>query len=58
MKELRKYREAQYEMLMDAVFQRRGWDANSIPTVEKLRELGIDFPEVIEVIEEAKQKIQ
>jgi len=57
MKELRRYREAQYQLLMDAVFERRGWDANSIPTVEKLHELGIDFPEVLEVIEEAKKKV-
>ncbi|MBN2114978.1 MAG: aldehyde:ferredoxin oxidoreductase [Anaerolineales bacterium] len=57
MKELRKYREAQYEMLADAVYQRRGWDKDSIPTIEKLRELGIDFPEVLEVVEEAKKMI-
>src|ERR1041384_6799980 len=43
MKELRKYREGQYEMLMDAVYKRRGWDRNSIPTMEKLRELGLDL---------------
>ena len=57
MKELRKYREAQYEMLMDAVYERRGWDKDSIPTVEKLRELGMDLPELIEVIEEARKKV-
>ena len=56
-KELRRYRTAQYELLMDAVYQRRGWDMNSIPTVEKLRELGMDLPEVIEVVEEAKKKV-
>jgi len=56
-KELRKYREAQYEMLMDAVYQRRGWDRNSIPTVEKLRELSMDLPDLVEVIEGAKKKI-
>ena len=57
MQALRRYREAQYELLMDAVYERRGWDANSIPTVEKLHELGIDFPELLEVIEEAKKKV-
>src|SRR5512134_2122533 len=57
MQELRKYRLAQYELLMDAVYERRGWDRNSIPTVEKLRALGIDFPEVLAVVEEAKQKV-
>ena len=57
MNELRKYREAQYEMLMDAVYERRGWDMNSIPTVEKLHELGMDLPEVVEVVEQAQKKI-
>jgi len=51
---LRKYREAQYELLLDAVYKRRGWDKNSIPTVEKIKELGIDLPKVIEVVEWAK----
>ena len=57
MAHLRKYREDQYEQLMDAVYQRRGWDANSIPTPEKLHELGIDLPEVLAVVEEAKKNI-
>jgi aldehyde:ferredoxin oxidoreductase len=52
---LRAYREAQYELLLDAVYKRRGWDLNSIPTVEKLRELGVDLPEVIEVVEQARK---
>ena len=47
---LRKYREEQYEKLMDAVYERRGWDQNSIPTPEKLHALGIDLPEVLEVV--------
>jgi aldehyde:ferredoxin oxidoreductase len=57
MQELRKYREAQYELLMDAVYERRGWDGDSIPTVEKLRSLGMDLPEVLEVVEEARNKV-
>jgi aldehyde:ferredoxin oxidoreductase len=54
---LRQYREDQYELLLDAVYKRRGWDENSIPTVEKLKELGMDLPEVIEVVNWAKQQI-
>ncbi len=57
MKALREYREAQYQMLMNAVYERRGWDQNSIPTLEKMLELGIDLPEVLQVIEEAKKKV-
>ncbi len=49
---LRAYREDQYEQLMDAVYQRRGWDADGVPTLEKIRELGIDFPDVVALIEQ------
>jgi aldehyde:ferredoxin oxidoreductase len=49
---LRRYREDQYEKLIDAVYRRRGWNENGIPTLEQVRELGIDFPEVVELIKE------
>ncbi len=47
---LRAKREAQYELLKDAVYKRRGWTPNGIPTVETVKRLGIDFPEVLEVL--------
>ncbi len=50
-KALRKHREAMYEKLVDAVYQRRGWTKNGIPRLETLRRLGIDFPEVVAVVE-------
>jgi len=53
---LRKYRYEQYEKLMDAVYARRGWDKHGIPTVEKLKELGIDLPEVVAVVEKARAR--
>ncbi len=46
----RKYRMDQYNKVMDAAYQRRGWTPNGIPTVERLKELGIDFPELVEII--------
>lgn len=49
-KVLRKYREEQYEKLVDAVYKRRGWTNNGIPKLETLQKLGIDFPEVVEVV--------
>jgi aldehyde:ferredoxin oxidoreductase len=49
---LRAHREAQYEQLADAVYARRGWTADGVPTVEKLRELGIDFPDVVSVVQQ------
>jgi aldehyde:ferredoxin oxidoreductase len=48
---LREHREAQYEKLVAAVYKRRGWNENGIPTLETVRTLGIDFPEVVELIE-------
>jgi len=44
---LRTYREDQYEKLQDAVYARRGWSKNGIPTEETLRSLHLDFPEVL-----------
>ncbi|GAB4321500.1 MAG: aldehyde ferredoxin oxidoreductase C-terminal domain-containing protein [Bacteroidales bacterium] len=47
---LRKYREEQYEKLLDAVYYRRGWNKNGVPTIEHLKKLGMDLPELIEVV--------
>lgn len=47
---LREYREGQYEKLLDAVYERRGWTNNGVPKIEYLKELGMDLPELIEVI--------
>ncbi|MBU0512770.1 MAG: aldehyde:ferredoxin oxidoreductase [Chloroflexi bacterium] len=51
---LRKYRQDRYDTLVDAVYKRRGWDENGVPTVEKLKELGVDLPEVVEVVERVR----
>jgi len=47
---LRKYREMEYEKLKDAVYKRRGWNANGVPTLAKVKELGMDFPDVVELL--------
>jgi aldehyde:ferredoxin oxidoreductase len=46
----RKYREQRYEGLVDAVYKRRGWNNNGVPTIEFLKKIGMDLPEVIEVV--------
>ena len=46
----REYREDQYEKLLDAVYFRRGWNKNGIPTIEHLKRIGMDLPELIEVV--------
>jgi len=48
---LRKYRENRYEQLVDAVYKRRGWTTNGIPTTETLRRLGMDSPELVELVQ-------
>ncbi len=48
---LRKYREDRYEQLVDAVYKRRGWTNDGIPTIEHLKDLGMDLPEVVEVVQ-------
>ena len=48
---LRKHREEQYERLKDAVYERRGWTNDAVPKVETLKRLGIDFPEVVVIVE-------
>jgi len=53
---LRKYREEQYEALLDAVYKRRGWSKNGTPKVETLKGLGIDFPWVLEVVKPRLQQ--
>jgi aldehyde:ferredoxin oxidoreductase len=47
---LRQHREEQYEKLKDAVYKRRGWTNDAVPTLETLKRLGIDFPEVVAVV--------
>ncbi|UCD91406.1 MAG: aldehyde:ferredoxin oxidoreductase [Desulfobacterales bacterium] len=47
---LRKFREELYEKLKDAVYKRRGWNHNGIPTPETVKRLGIDFPEVLDLL--------
>lgn len=48
----RKYRENRYEQLLDAVYERRGWNKNGVPTLKHLKDLGMDLPEVIEVVKD------
>ncbi len=55
MKILRAYREDQYEKLLDAVYFRRGWTKNGVPKIEHLKSLGMDLPELIEVVKDMQE---
>lgn len=50
---LREHRVAQYNKVVDAAYDRRGWTRDGVPTRERLRDLGIDLPEVVALIEDA-----
>lgn len=49
-KRLREFREEQYKLLTDAAYKRRGWTRNGVPTLEKVKALGIDFPSVVKFV--------
>jgi len=51
MQAVRDYRENRYEQLVDVVYKRRGWSPDGVPTLETVQRLGIDFPEVVELIQ-------
>ncbi|MCK4835682.1 MAG: aldehyde:ferredoxin oxidoreductase, partial [Candidatus Aminicenantes bacterium] len=50
LKILREFRESEYEHLRDAAYKRKGWTREGIPTLEHLKKIGMDLPEVIEVV--------
>jgi aldehyde:ferredoxin oxidoreductase len=35
---------------MDAVYRRRGWTRNGVPKIKRLKELGIDLPELVDIV--------
>jgi aldehyde:ferredoxin oxidoreductase len=47
----RKWREDRYKQLVDAVYKRRGWTSNGVPTLGTLEKLGVNLPEVVAVVE-------
>jgi aldehyde:ferredoxin oxidoreductase len=49
---LRNYREDQYQQLVDSVYKRRGWNKQGIPTLETVQRLGIDFVDLVQLIQE------
>ncbi len=51
MQAVRDYRENRYEQLVDVVYKRRGWSPDGVPTLETVQRLGIDFPEVVELVQ-------
>lgn len=46
----REFRYRMYNKVLDAAYNRRGWNKNGVPTAERLKKLGIDIPEVMAML--------
>ena len=46
------FRQNQYQKLTDAVYYRRGWTPNGIPTPQKMKQLGMDNPNMLKMLQE------
>jgi aldehyde:ferredoxin oxidoreductase len=51
MKLLYDYKQDQYQKLADAVYHRRGWTPNGVPTPQKMKQLGMDDPKMLKMIQ-------
>ena len=51
MKRLYDFRRNEYEKLADAVYYRRGWSPNGVPTPQKMKKLGFDDPKMLEMLQ-------
>ena len=49
----REHRYKKYHKVLDAAYKRRGWNEDGVPTVERLKSLGIDIPEVLSMLEKS-----
>jgi aldehyde:ferredoxin oxidoreductase len=57
-KKLREHREESYKLLTDATYKRRGWTRNGVPTMEKVKKLGLDWiPEVVDIVKKYEGSI-
>jgi aldehyde:ferredoxin oxidoreductase len=52
LKAIRNFRYSQYDKVTDAAYRRRGWNKEGVPTLERLKELKIDLPELVEIVKQ------
>ena len=55
MQKQREHRMEQYNRAVDAAYLRRGWTADGVPKISRLQQLGIDKPELIEIIKDDQE---
>ena len=46
------YRQDQYQKLSDAVYYRRGWTPNGVPTPNKMKKLGFTDPKMLKILKD------
>ncbi|MCK5112969.1 MAG: aldehyde:ferredoxin oxidoreductase, partial [Thermoplasmatales archaeon] len=46
------FRRDQYQKLADAVYYRRGWTPNGVPTPQKMEQLGMDNPKMLKILQQ------
>jgi aldehyde:ferredoxin oxidoreductase len=51
MKLLYDHRRDQYQKLADAVYYQRGWAPNGVPTPQKMKQLGMDDPKMLKMLQ-------
>jgi len=56
LKVLYDYRQDQYQKLADAVYYRRGWTPNGVPTPQKMKKLGMDDPKMLRMLQQKIDK--
>jgi aldehyde:ferredoxin oxidoreductase len=52
MKLLYDYRQDQYQKLADAVYYRRGWTPNGVPTPQKMKQLGLNDQKMLKMLQD------
>ena len=55
MEKQREHRMEQYNRAVDAAYLRRGWTTDGVPKISRLQQLGIDKPELIEIIKDDQE---
>jgi len=56
MKMLYDFKQDQYQKLTDAVYFRRGWTPNGVPTPQKMRQLGLDDQKMLKMLQKKIDK--
>jgi aldehyde:ferredoxin oxidoreductase len=52
MEATRKYRYANYDKVQNAAYSRRGWTTDGIPTLDRVKELNIDLPVILDMLKD------